>query len=152
MNQMQLSALFEEARSQLGVKKGSNTIYRVPPLAAAIPFNIVSPPVSAPVTLRFRRPGIALALYGQVVDGLNSTAATTELRVQFGGERELVTDGTGPQFAPFLMLFGPNQIAYPLELPTTPGVDWSFFYKNTSGTTPLPVATLPSVFVAVLEF
>jgi hypothetical protein len=147
MNPNQLSALFEEARSQLGVKKGSNTIYRVPPLSAPIPFGL-TPVVSAPVTLRFRRPGIALAMYGQVSDGLNSTAATTELRVQFGGERELVTDGTVPEFAPFLALFSPNQVAYQLELPTTPGVDWSWFFKNTSTT----VETLPSVFLAVLEF
>lgn len=144
MNANQLSALFEEARTQLGVKKGSNTIYRVPPLSAALAVSSIS----APVTLRFRRPGIALGMYGQVADGLNSTMATTELRVQFGGERELITDGTGPQFAPFLALFGPNEIQYPLELPTTPGVDWAFYYKNTSAS----VTTLPSIFLGVLEF
>lgn len=146
MNQMQLSALFEEARSKLGVRKGSNAIYRVPPLSAALA--AVAGTLSAPQTVRFRRPGIALAMFGQVSDGLDSTAATTELRVQFGGERELVTDGTSPQFAPFLCLFGPNQIAWQLELPTTPGVDWSVTYKNTSGA----VTTLPSVIFAVLEF
>src|SRR4051812_17340332 len=110
MNEQQLAALVDEARRKLGVRKGANRIYRVPPggppKSRGVPRGANqfprSPPTpaatrgtqpAAPIPGKFRRRAIVLAVYGQVADALDSTAATTELRIQVGGTSELVTDG-----------------------------------------------------------
>jgi hypothetical protein len=147
MDDRQLAALVQEARRRLGARKGANRIYRIPPLQAALPVAPLAGSTSNPISIRFRRPGIVLAIYGQVASGLDADAATTEMRLQVAGTRDLITDGDSGQFAPFLALFGKTQNWFPLELAAKQGTDWTFTYKNTSTL----VTTLPSLILSVLE-
>ena len=143
-----LEALIAEARKKLGARKGANRIYRVPPLAAALPVAGASPSDSNPISIRFTRRSIVLAVYGSVSDALDSTAATTEARIQIGGEYDVVTDGTSGQFGVFLALFGKTQNWYPLELKGDPAVPWVTTLRNTS----TGVTVTPSIHYAVFEY
>lgn len=141
-----MPTLEEQARAKLtGRLRGANRIYRVPPLAAAL---TVATSPSVPLTIRFRRPGIILAMFGQVQSAVDADAAATEVRVQLGGTRDLITDGDSGTFAPFFALFGPNRNWWPLDVPAIEGQDLTITYREVTGG---PATVIPSILFAVLE-
>lgn len=109
-------------------RAGATKIYRAPRLAAAIAAGPNS--LSPPVNIRFREPGIVIACYGQELAGTVAAFASTEVRIQIGGQDDLITDGQSGEFAPMLALFGPNLNWFPLTRRAIPGVDWTITYRN----------------------
>lgn len=131
--------LIQRQLSQFG-RVGATRVYIAPELPAAI---AVGAPTqdSQPVNIRFREPGTLIACYGQAVatvggvDAADATAfAQTRVRIQVGGQDDLVTDGQTGRFAPMLALFGGPNNWFPIWRKATPGVDWTFTYRNTSTT------------------
>jgi hypothetical protein len=134
------------ARMRLtGRERGANRVYRVPPLASAL--TVASSP-SVPLQIRFRKPGIVIAMYGQVQSGEDEDAASTEVRIQIAGTRDIFTDGDSGTFLPFLALFGQSQNWWPLDIPAIEGQDWSITYRLITGG---PSSVVPSIMFAVCE-
>lgn len=108
---------------------GATRMFQTPALAAS---PAAAGGISAPVSIRFNIHGIALALYGQETDTATIAAfAQTAVRVQIGGNEDLIIDGQGgPAFAPLLALFGGVNNWTPLLRRIEPGVDWSFSFQN----------------------
>lgn len=139
-------SLEEQARAQLtGRKFGANRIYRVPALPAAL---TVATSPSVPLTCRFRKPGIVLAMFGQVVGASNSDASYLEVRIQLGGTRDLFTDGDSGTYVPFYALFGDARNWFPLNVPALEGQDWTVTYREITGG---PATVTPSLMFSVLE-
>jgi len=134
------------ARARLtGRMRGCNRIYRVPPLAAAL---TVATSPSTPVQIRFRKPGIVLAMYGQVQSAVPGDAASTEVRIQIAGTRDVFTDGDSGTFMPLFALFGFAQNWFPLDIPAIEGQDFTITWRLVAGG---PGAVVPSLMFAVLE-
>lgn len=132
--------LIQRQLSQFG-RVGATKIYMTPGLSAAIA--AVAGTQGGPVNIRFREPGTVIALYGQEQAGTTAKFATTEVRIQIGGQEDLITDGQSGTFAPMLALFGPNLNWFPLWRRAVPGVDWTFTYRNQSGaSTAIPLCAL----------
>lgn len=109
-------------------RAGATRIVAAPALTAPIPIGPGS--LAGPVTIKFKRPGTVIALYGQELRGTPASFATTFVRVLIGGSEDLFTDGVGGVYVPFLALFGQTNNWFPLTRRGTPGVDWSVFYRN----------------------
>lgn len=122
--------LIQRQLSQFG-RVGATKMYVAPALSAAIA--AVAGTISTPVNIRFREPGTVIAMYGQEQAGTVAKFATTEVRVQIGGQEDLITTGQAGTFAPMLALFGPNLNWWPLWRRATPGTDWTITYRNQSG-------------------
>jgi hypothetical protein len=117
---------------------GSTRIMRVPALATAIAAG-AAVEATAPV-LNFPKAGTVIAMYGQERTGTVAKFATTEVRVQFSGSEDLVSDGNAGEFAPMLGLFGPNVNWFPLMRRVTKGISWTVSYRNTdTGATATPI-------------
>lgn len=104
--------------------------------------------ISTPSTIRFTEKGIALAMYGQEAVAASAlTFAQCGVRCQIGGTEDLFVDGQGgPAFASMLMLFGGQNCWTPLLRRVTPGVDWTFTFRNRT-----PAGTIdPSIIIAVI--
>lgn len=118
------------AMNQYG-RVGASRIYRVPDLSAplAAPLGSIA---SAPI-LTFRDPGTVIALYGQERLGTPAMYAGIDLRVQFNGDEDLITNGQSGDFAPLLGLVGFNTNWFPLTRHVVRGETWSISYRNQSG-------------------
>jgi len=104
--------------------------------------------ISTPTTIRFTEKGIALAMYGQeAVAASPLTFAQCGVRCQIGGTEDLFVDGQGgPAFASMLTLFGGQNCWTPLLRRVTPGVDWTFTFRNRT-----PAGTIdPSVTISMI--
>lgn len=121
---------------------GATKIYVFPPLAAALA--AVAGTVSVPTNIRFREPGTVIALYGQEQAGTAAAFATTEVRIQVGGQEDLFTNGQSGTFVSMLALFGGSQNWFPLLRRAVPGVDWTATYRNQSGS----ATATPSLYLA----
>jgi hypothetical protein len=121
--------LIQRQLSQFG-RVGATKIYIFPALAAPVPIAGSGNNISAPTNIRFREPGTVIALYGQELTGTVAKFAQTAVRIQVGGQEDLITDGQAGQFAPMLGLFGPNLNWFPLWRRAIPGVDWTVTYRN----------------------
>jgi hypothetical protein len=114
--------------------------------------NVASPAaaggISTPVSIRFTQKGIALAMYGQ--ETATATAALyaqTAFRCQIGGTEDLFVDGQGgPAFLPMLAAFGGVNNWTPLLRRVTPGVDWTFTFRNDTAAG----AIVPRIVIAVI--
>lgn len=118
------------AQEQLGKSgpTGATKIVVVPALAAVIPA-VVGQIAQAP-NLTWPKAGTVIALYGQERTGTTAKFAQTEIQVQFSGDEFLVTNGTGPDFAPFLALMGPNVNWFSMLRRVTQGDTWAISYRN----------------------
>lgn len=139
--------LFTRQLAQFG-RIGATTIYKAPELAAAIAG--VAGTVAGPQNIRFREPGTVIAMYGQEALGTSLSFATTEVRIQIGGNEDVFTDGQAGTFVPLLALFGGSQNWFPLLRRAVPGVDWSISYRNQSAVAKTPQLMLAFVADAVL--
>lgn len=104
--------------------------------------------ISTPANVRFTERGIVLAMYGQeAVAASQLTFAQCAVRCQIGGTEDLFVDGQGgPAFAPMLALFGGQNCWTPLLRRATPGVDWTFTFRNDT-----PAGTIdPTVVLAFI--
>ena len=122
--------LSQRQLSQFG-RVGSTKVYRTPAVAAFTG-------ISSPSNIRFREPGTVIACYGQSSLGTVAEFAQMEVRVQIGGQEDIVTDGQSGTFAPMLALFGPNLNWFPLWRRAIPGIDWTVTYNNNSLATGTP--------------
>lgn len=130
-----------------GRKRGANRLYRVPSPSTNIGSGSPSSPTTiAAIPIRFRKPGIAVAMYGQVLSAVAADAAGLEVRVQLGGTRDLFTDGDSGTFVPYFALFGSSQNWFPLDLGVTEGQDWSVTWRNVGSN-----AVMPSLIISVFE-
>ncbi len=104
--------------------------------------------LSVPASIRFTERGIALAMYGQETDTATAAAfAQCAVRCQIGGTEDLFVDGQGgPAFAPMLALFGGVNNWTPLLRRVTPGVDWTFTFRNDTAAGTID----PKVIIAVI--
>lgn len=97
-------------------RTGSTGIIRIPDLAAAVPVFAAGVPGEVDAQLlTFNEDGYALSLYGQERTGTAAKFASTEVRLRWNAQKDLITSGqTGGAFFPMLGLFGPNQNWFPL--------------------------------------
>ncbi len=135
--------LIQRQLSQFG-RVGATKVYRAPALTAALA--AVAGTVSTPQNIRFREPGTVIACYGQEQAGTSASFATTEVRVQIGGQEDLFTDGNVGTFVPMLALFGGPNNWFPLWRRAQPGVDWTVTYRNQSGS----ATAIPSLMLAFI--
>jgi hypothetical protein len=114
--------------------------------------DVVSPAaaggISTPASIRFSEKGIALAMYGQEAEVASQlTFAQCGVRCQIGGTEDLFVDGQGgPAFCSMLTLFGGQNCWTPLLRRVTPGVDWTFTFRNRRAAGNI----LPTVTIAVI--
>lgn len=126
--------LVQRQLSQFG-RVGATKVYAVPELPAVMPASTTS----APQNVKFREPGVVIAMYGQELAGTAPAYATTRARVQIGGQEDIFTDGNVGVFRSFLSLFGGANNWFPLWRRAEPGVDWVVTYQNrNAGGTALP--------------
>lgn len=131
-------------------RAGATRIVAAPALGNVVPVGVVpgvglpvTPGLAGPVTIKFRRPGTVVALYGQELRGTAAAFARTAVRVLIGGQEDLFTDGTSGVYVPFLALFGQTSNWFPLNRRAKPGVDWSIFFANSdTGSTAQPFFSL----------
>lgn len=123
-------------------RRKANRIIRVPSvgtLAAGV--------TAAPQTIRFLRPGEVIAIYGQTKEATDSAAADSSVRIQIGGDRELVTDGSGGAFAPFFALFGTARNWWPLGIEVAQQEIWTLYLRNEAAA----ATRTPDLLLAVWE-
>jgi len=110
---------------------GCTRIMKVPDLAAAVgigPNTVVAAPL-----LTFRDPGTVIAVYGQELLGTVAKFASTEIRIQFSGDEDLISNGSGGDFAALLALVGPNVNWYPITRRVQRGDNWAISWRNQDG-------------------
>jgi len=115
---------------------GSTRIMKVPDLAAPIA-GVAGTVVAAPL-LTFRDAGTVIALYSQELAGTVAKFASTEIRVQFSGDEDLISNGSGGDFAAILALCGPNVNWYPITRRVARGDNWAISWRNQSASTATP--------------
>jgi hypothetical protein len=135
----------QQQLSQYG-RIGATRIYKTPDLSAAVPVLGGANVVPAPL-LTFRDVGTVIAMYGQERAGTQAKFATTDVRVQFGNNDDLITNGSAGDFMPMLGLFGPNLNWYPLTRRVAINENWQITYRNMdAGATATP--TVAFAFIA----
>lgn len=114
--------------------------YVFPELGAAL----AAAATSEPRTVRFRTDGILLAMRGCPDTGDVADYAGLELRLQFSGQEELVTDGDFGAFLPFICMVSPFQPAFDLDMPRKvyTGQDVTVYYRNRTAGPILPTWAL----------
>lgn len=133
----------QQQLSQFG-RIGATRIVRVPALAAPVP--AVAGQLSQAPLLTWRNDGTVIALYAQEIAGTVASFASTDVRLQFPGDVDFITNGTAGDFAPMLALVGPNTNWFPMTRRVRQGDNWIVTYRN-----PLGAATLtPSVLFAFI--
>lgn len=125
-------------------RMGATRTYRFPALTTAL---AGGGEVSQPVSITFRRDGIAVGMYGSEISGDAAIYAQTEARVQISGQEDLITDGQSGQFADFLALFAEGY--YPLMRYVYTGQSWSTQYRNVQSGA--QNTSTPSLYIAVCE-
>ena len=131
MNDGGIPPVIQWAQQQLALfgRIGCVDILRVPDPASSIPIggaNVAAPPLQA------TKDGTIIALYGQERAGTVAKFATLELRIQIGGQDDIITMGRlGGTFAPLLGLVGPNMNWFPLTRRFEVAVPWVVTYRNT---------------------
>jgi hypothetical protein len=126
-----LIALVQEQVARSG-RLGATGITRIPDLAAAVPVAVAGVPGEAAAPpLTFLEAGYAIALYGQERTGTTAKFASTEVRLQINGTRDVITSGElGGAFFPMLGLFGPNVNWFPLTIRVEKRDVWQVTYRN----------------------
>lgn len=132
----------QQQLSQYG-RLGATKIVTTPALSAPIP-GVVGSTQQAPL-ITWRDPGWAIALYAQTRAGTAPSFAQTDIRVQFPGDEDLITNGTAGDFAPMLSLVGPNVNWFPMIRRVERGDNWTITYKQAG-----VVAVEPSVLFAFI--
>ena len=116
---------------------GATRIYKVPDLAAAIAAGAAV--IGTPPLLTFTEPGTVIALYGQELAGTLPKFAMTDVRVQFAGDDDLITNGTAGDFSPLLALVGFSVNWFPLIRRVARNDSWTITYRNRdAGATAFP--------------
>jgi hypothetical protein len=118
--------LFQRAIAQQG-RIGATRIYRVPSESVAAGAD------GRAISTIFRRAGVVCGLYAQPSTGALADYAGLELRVQFGGSEDLITDGQSGTFAPLLALVGQTQNWFPLMRGVSSDQQWTFIVRNNTG-------------------
>lgn len=129
----------------LSGRPGSTRPYVVRPQAVVgAGADLAAPP------LIFQEEGVVLALQAQEESATAVKYARMAVRVQMG-DRDLFTDGQGGAFASFLGLCPPGQPYFPLMLPISPQVPWTFTFRNRDATGSTPEIILGFIAYADLR-
>jgi hypothetical protein len=128
---MQVESL-TEVLQKWGIKPadlGAERIYRHEALNAPI---AATGGLGSPSPIRFRTDCILWGLSVSPDTGALSDYAGMELRMQFQGQEELITDGDAGQYIPFIQLSTPYAPRFELKPPRLceTGTDVSFLYLN----------------------
>jgi hypothetical protein len=123
-------SVIEWTQKQLGQygRLGATRVVKVPDLPAPIPATTGSL-AQAPL-LTWRDPGTVISLYAQELSGLLPKFAQTDVRLQFSGDEDLITNGSAGDFAPLLALVGPNTNWFPITRRVKRGDVWTVTYRN----------------------
>lgn len=79
--------------------------------------------------LQFQQPGTVVAMTGQEVTATAAKLAKTRVSLSIGPD-EIIGNGQGKSFAPFLTLFPPGQPYFALFRDVQVGVPWIFSFEN----------------------
>lgn len=118
----------QQQLSQFG-RIGATRLVNVPALAAPVAIGAPASLAQAPL-LTWRDPGTVIAMYGQELRGTPAAFATTGAMLQFMGDDNFITNGSAPDFASFLALFGPNVNWFPMIRRVKRGDNWTITYRN----------------------
>ena len=134
----------QQQLSQYG-RLGATRIVKIPdlPVPLAAPVGSLA---QAPL-LTWRDPGTVIALYGQERSGTVAKFAATDVRLQFSGDEDLITNGSSGDFAPLLALVGPNTNWFPLIRRVARGDVWTVTWRNQD---PTPATADPSLLFAFI--
>lgn len=140
MTPMQQAALELMQRSlALTARIGATRILTV---SLPAPIAAVAGTTAQATPLNFQEEGIIIGMSGQEQTATAAKYAKTELRLQIGAE-DVISDGQGGSFAPFMLLFPPGQPYFSLLRKVQVGVPWTFTFRNQdAAATAIPTVTL----------
>ncbi|MDB4884469.1 MAG: hypothetical protein JWL95_3235 [Gemmatimonadetes bacterium] len=133
----------QQQLSQYG-QVGATQIVIVPALSAPIPAG--AGVLRQPPQLSWPDPGTIIAMYGQVRKGDSPAYAQMDVRLQFPGDRDFITNGNAGDFAPMLALFGPNTNWFSMLKRVKRADNWQLTYRNQDTVNP----AFPSVLFAFI--
>lgn len=126
---------------------GATQTYRIPALPAILA--ATGNPLATQVApyLKWDKPGMVVAMYGQTSLATDLADANTELQLQFGSSEYFSTDGQGPSSMPFGAFFGKTQNWFPIMREVASADTWTATFTNNGA-----IALYPSVYFAFVAF
>lgn len=121
---------------------GATRIYRARVAAA-----IAAAANSGPISVRFRRPGTVIGIYGQTLGATDAELAGIEVRLQFSGQEDFAIDGMSFETVPLRAIVGDAMNWFPINRRVYEGQDWTTTFFNVTAATTIT----PTLLFAVLE-